>query len=85
MAEITDCPRCREALEFDRITIVRLGKGEVALLACPEHLNRMLLAVEMLEGLERTLRQTGVLDDPLPPLPQALVNDRTIVRPEIAP
>jgi hypothetical protein len=81
----TDCPACREALELDRVTIVRLGTGEIALLACPEHLNRMLLAIETLEGLERTLIETGVLGEPLPPLPQALVNDRTIVRPEITP
>lgn len=78
-----DCPGCKDALALDQVTIVRLGDGEVALLACPEHLNRMLLAIETLEGLERSLTEDGVLDRPLPPLPQALVDDRTIVRPEI--
>jgi hypothetical protein len=74
----TDCKRCKTALELDQLWLVKLGGGEVALIACHEHLLRMLLAIVTLEGLETTLEMT------IPQLPQAIVDALIVAQPGLA-
>jgi hypothetical protein len=48
-----DCAPCEEALELDRIAVLVIDEAEIAVIACPRHLGRVVLAIELLEEREK--------------------------------
>jgi hypothetical protein len=71
------CALCQEAIELDRTWVITLDGAEVAVLACPEHLYRLLLALELVEACETSLEMT------LPPLLERIAQLRIVVAPSV--
>lgn len=70
------CGACAEAVELDQVAIVRLDDAEIAVIACPEHMPRVVLAIETLSALERSI------GDRVPPLAGVVLAQRVVVSPE---
>lgn len=73
-----ECQPCEEALELDRIALVRVDNAEIGVIACLGHLRRVALALEQLEALEKYL-------PPLPDLPAETFDARVRVVPGVTP
>jgi hypothetical protein len=71
------CGPCREAIELDEVAILDVdGRAEPAVIACDQHLRRIVLAIEVLDALEQ------VEQIEIPPLVEVSFASRLIVAPE---
>lgn len=71
------CERCRDAIELDQVAVVRFeNDAEIAVIACDEHLRRLVLAMEVHAAFETAHRLT------IPPLIDLVFAERVPVQPE---
>jgi hypothetical protein len=74
------CFPCFEAIELDRIALVAVdmvNRAEIGVIACPEHLARIVLAIELLDEHERYLQAE--------PVTQEQLDRRIVVKPGVTP
>lgn len=70
------CRPCENAIALDQVATLQLENAEIAVIACDEHLRRVVLALEVLEAVEAVEQFT------IPPLADAAFYDRLIVSPK---
>lgn len=71
------CQPCQDAIDLDQIALVKFeGDAEIAVIACDEHLRRLVLAIELLEAFEKVEQIT------IPPLVEVSFADRVPSQPD---